>query len=430
MHPILRVLNGLVTLTMFALLGLVGAIYFAKVQFDQPGPLKATTVVAIPKGTGLTEIAALLEREGVISNRFVFTGSARYFRAGDKLKAGEFEIRKGASMRDVLDMLVRGKSILYKVTIPEGYTSSQIVEKLQEAEHLTGELTDIPEEGSLMPDTYKYSRGMARQELIERMQEEQRKFVANLWEKRAPDLPIKDMDEAITLASIVEKETGRADERARVAAVFVNRLRRGMRLQSDPTIIYGVTQGKGSLGRGILKSEISQETPYNTYMIDGLPPGPIANPGRASIEAVLNPAKTNDLFFVADGTGGHAFATSLSEHNSNVARWRQIERQMREEAKRKEEEAARLAAKAATDSAGGADQAASGTSAGSDIPGVSLAPGIPGVSLGGSLDIPNLDLSQAANPGSRTSQDDAGTSVNAPAQSDSGIPMPLRRPTP
>lgn len=429
-HPVLVVLNGVMTLMVVGLIVIGALVYFAKVQFDQPGPLTASTVVAIPKGEGVNAIAARLEREGVISDRRIFVASVIYFKAQDKLKAGEFEIRKGASMRDVLDMIVRGKSILYRVTIPEGLSSAQAVERLREAELLTGEITEIPPEGSLMPDTYKFSRGMSRQEMIERMQAEQRKFVANLWQTRAPDLPIKNMEEAITLASIVEKETSRADERGRVAAVFVNRLRRGMRLQSDPTIIYGVTKGKETLGRGILKSELTQATPYNTYMIDGLPPGPIANPGRASIEAVLNPAKTKDIFFVADGTGGHAFATTLAEHNSNVAKWRQIEREMRErqlaEAKRKEEEeAAKLAAQSAPS---GQDVTEKTAGSPDSIPGVSLTPGIPGVSLGGSLNIPHLDLSQAANPGAAAQEESTASSPAGTGEA-SNVPLPLRRPS-
>lgn len=432
-HPVLVMLNGLMTLLVVSLIILGAVLYFAKAQFDRPGPLTASTVVAIPQGDGVNAIATRLEREGIISDRRIFVASVIYFKAQNKLKAGEFEVRKGASMRDVLDMLVRGKSILYTVTIPEGLTSHEAVERLGEAELLTGDVAEIPPEGSLMPDTYKFSRGMSRQEMVERMQAEQRKFIANLWETRAPDLPVKNMEEAITLASIVEKETSRADERARVAGVFINRLRRGMRLQSDPTIIYGVTEGKGSLGRPILRSEIDRKTPYNTYQIDGLPPGPIANPSRASIQAVLNPAETDALFFVADGSGGHAFAKSLDEHNRNVARWREIEREMRErerelaEEKRMAEEAAKLAAQSASDGQGGAGDAASGTAG--ENSGASITTGVPGLSIGGSLDLPHLDLSQAANPAA--AEQDAPADAGAPpeAQSGSAVPLPLRKPS-
>ncbi|MFN3869155.1 MAG: endolytic transglycosylase MltG, partial [Hyphomicrobiaceae bacterium] len=249
------------------------------------------------------------------------------------LKAGEYEIRKAASMSAVHATLVEGKSILYKVTLPEGLTSAQIVERLMAEENLTGEIAEIPAEGSLLPDTYRFSRGMSRQELIERMQVEQRKFLAQMWEKRQPNLPVSTPEQALILASIVEKETGRADERHRVAGVFVNRLRKGMRLQSDPTIIYGIVGGKGSLGRPITRSDIDGKTAYNTYQISGLPPGPICNPGRPAIEATLDPAATNDLFFVADGSGGHAFSETLKEHNAAVANWRKVEKQAREEAR-------------------------------------------------------------------------------------------------
>ena len=329
-HPLLAVMNGLMTLLVVGLLGLGGLIYFAKIEFDSPGPLDHSTVVVIPKGEGVNAIAERLEREGVISDRRIFVASVMYFKAQNKLKAGEYELRKSASMRDVLDQLVRGKSILYKVSIPEGFTSQQVVDRLNAASFLEGEIAEIPAEGSLMPDTYKFSRGMTRTDMLERMGAEQRKFITNLWDSRAEGLPFETPQEAIILASIVEKETGRADERTRVAGVFINRLRKKMRLQSDPTVIYGLVGGKGTLGRGILREELQRETPYNTYVIAGLPPGPIANPGRAAIEAVLNPAVTKDLYFVANGTGGHAFAPTLAAHNRNVARWRDIEREMRE----------------------------------------------------------------------------------------------------
>jgi len=250
----------------------------------------------------------------------------------------------------VLDKLVEGRAVLYKVSVPEGLTSEQVVARLNGHKMLKGEITKFPEEGTLLPDTYKFARGMTRQDLIDRMKAEQQKFVVRLWEKRKPGLPVSTPQEAIILASIVEKETGRADERARIAGVFINRLNKGIPLQSDPTIIYGIVGGKGSLGRGILRSELQKKTPYNTYKIKGLTPTPIANPGRAAIEAVLNPAKTNDLFFVADGTGGHAFAPTLAKHNQNVAVWRKIERERRE---KEEAEAKAKALAEATAAAGG-----------------------------------------------------------------------------
>ncbi len=209
---------------------------------------------------------------------------------------------------------------------PKGLTSEQIVARLLESKSLTGQIKEIPREGSLLPETYKYTRGATRAQIIERMQHDQKTLLAEVWEHRSPDLPLKTPEELVTLASIVEKETGRPDERSRVAAVFVNRLKNKMRLQSDPTIIYGLTGGKGALGRPILKSEIEQPTPYNTYVINGLPPGPIANPGKASLEATANPARTKDLYFVADGTGHHVFSETYDQHQKNVAKLRAFER--------------------------------------------------------------------------------------------------------
>ncbi len=340
-HPIFVLMNAMMSLLVVALLALGGLLYFAKDQFDKQGPLGHSTVFVIPRGEGVNAIAERLERDGIIHDRRIFVASVIYFKVQERLKAGEYEILKNSSMRDVLDKLVEGRAVLHKVSIPEGLTSEQIVGRLNAHKMLKGEITEIPAEGSLLPDTYKFSRGMTRQDLIERMKAEQRKFIERLWEKRQPNLPVKTQREAIILASIVEKETGRADERSRVAGVFINRLRKGIPLQSDPTIIYGIVGGKGTLGRGILKSELVKKTPYNTYKIKGLTPTPIANPGRAAIEAVLNPAKTNDLYFVANGTGGHAFAPSLAKHNSNVAEWRKIERI------RREKEQAKAKAKAA-----------------------------------------------------------------------------------
>lgn len=357
-HPIFRLLNGFLTLLLLAMIAAGGLLYFAKYQFDRPGPLAAAKVIVIPKGEGVTAIAARLENEGIISDRRLFVASVMYFDAQDKLKAGEYEFPKQASMRQVLDALVQGRAILHRFTIPEGYTSRQVVDALMQHEALSGTVAEIPPEGSLLPDTYRFSRGTSRQEIIERMQAEQRSFMAKMWEKRADDLPFKTPQEAIVLASIVEKETGRADERPRIAAVFINRLKKNMRLQSDPTIIYGLTGGEGPLGRPLLRSEIDRETPYNTYQINGLPPTPIANPGRAAIEAVLRPAKTDELYFVADGTGGHAFARTLEEHNANVARWRQIER---ERNAREAQAKADSAANGGTD--GGTDGATEGTPA-------------------------------------------------------------------
>lgn len=331
-----RFVSGVMTTLLLALglLGGVGVLLYR--QFEQPGPLEVSRTIAIPKGDGRIEIAERLEREGIISSRWVFMLNhlmrSRFGaqKAGE-LKAGDYEFKKNASMSQVLDTLIEGRSILQKLTIPEGLTSQQIVERLKADENLTGEIAEIPDEGTLLPDTYRFSKGMSRQELIDRMRDEQQRVLATAWEKRQPDLPLASPADALILASIVERETGRADERERVAAVFVNRMRKKMRLQSDPTIIYGLVGGAGSLGRGITRAEIDQKTPYNTYQIDGLPPTPICNPGRPAIEATLNPAKTKDLYFVADGTGGHDFSESLKEHNAAVANWRKIEREAKKD---------------------------------------------------------------------------------------------------
>jgi UPF0755 protein len=218
--------------------------------------------------------------------------------------------------------------VQHAITIPEGLTSEQIVARLSDNDIFAGSVREIPREGTLLPETYKFPRGTTRDQVIQRMQQTQKRVLAEIWERRNPDVPIKSPDALVTLASIVEKETGKADERSRVAAVFVNRLRQKIKLQSDPTIIYGLVGGKGTLGRPIKRSEITQPSPYNTYVIEGLPPGPIANPGRASLEAAANPARTRDLFFVADGSGGHAFTETYDQHQKNVARLRTLEKQI------------------------------------------------------------------------------------------------------
>ena len=369
-HPVLAFMHSMMTLLFVGVIGLTALFYFVRSQFDQQGPLGYATVVVIPKGEGVSAISDRLEREGVISDRRIFVASALYFRAQDKLKAGEYAIKKNASIREVLDTLVEGKAILYSAAVPEGLTSMQIIERLVANPELTGRVPVIPSEGSLLPDTYRFARGTSRDELIARMQNEQQKFIEKIWSSRASGIPVKTKQEAIILASIVERETGRADERPRVAAVFTNRLKSNMRLESDPTIIYGLSGGKGTLGRGILRSEMEQMTPYNTYRIKGLPPTPIANPGRAAIEAVLRPAKTSDLFFVADGTGGHIFAEKFEDHQKNVAKWRVVEKEMRA---REEEEAQKQAAATGTTATSAAtSQPAAGGAATAVIPGVAI----------------------------------------------------------
>jgi len=345
-RPLFALMNAIFTALFVGMLGFVGAFYYAKMQFDSAGPLKHDTVVTIPRGEGVNAIASRLEREGIIQDRRIFMAAVLYFGAQAKLKAGDYAVESGATMRSVLDTLIEGDAILYKVTIPEGWTSLQTVERLRATPELTGEIAEIPPEGSLMPDTYRFARNTPRSDIIARMQTAQDEFLEKVWPTRDPDLPINTREEALILASIVEKETGLADERSKVAGVFINRLREGMRLASDPTIIYGLVGGKGSLGRPIYRSEIRKETPYNTYVIKGLPPTPIANPGRAAIEAVLRPAETDARYFVADGTGGHAFAETLAEHNRNVAEWRKIEKRIRAEQAAAEREAEQQAAEA------------------------------------------------------------------------------------
>jgi UPF0755 protein len=235
-------------------------------------------------------------------------------------------------MKDVVETILEGKVVQHQLTIPEGLTSEQIVARLLENDVLSGNIKDVPREGSLLPDSYHFNRGFTREQVLQRMRQAQDRLVREVWDRRNPDLPLKTPDQLVILASIIEKETGKPEERTRIAAVLANRLKQKMKLQSDPTIIYGLVFGKGALGHPLTKSEIAQPTPYNTYIIDGLPPGPIANPGRASIEAAANPARTKELYFVADGTGGHAFAENYEQHVKNVARLRAIEHELRGEA--------------------------------------------------------------------------------------------------
>src|SRR5215469_12470180 len=308
-HPLVVFFNRFITLLLFGLICLGGLFYLVRRQFDQPGPVGYPTVFVVPRGEGVSAIARRLEQDGIINDRWTFFIASRYFKVYDKIKAGEYNIKANASLRDVLDTLVEGKSILYSVSIPEGLTSYQTVERLKANQDLVGDILEIPAEGSLLPDTYRFAKGTSRQDLILRMQGEQKKFLEGLWAGRSRELANVRPEEVVNIAAIVEKEASRADERPRVAAVYWNRLKKGMPLQADPTIIYGASNGRGTLGRPILKSELQDvDNPYNTYKNKGLPPTPIANPGRAAIEAALNPAKTSDLSFVADGTGGHAFA--------------------------------------------------------------------------------------------------------------------------
>ncbi|MCO5730767.1 endolytic transglycosylase MltG [Rhizobium sp. SSA_523] len=321
-------LNFVMTMMVFACVAAVAGFYYVMQEYQSKGPLEVNTHFVVPSGAGLAQIAQSLERNGIVSDARIFryiTGS--YLDDGETLKAGEYEIKAGASMKEIATILESGKSILYSVSMPEGLTVQQMMTRLSDDPVLEGDLpNELPPEGSLRPDTYKFSRGTKRVEILSQMRVAQERLIDQIWERRDPDLPVKTKQEFVTLASIVEKETGKDDERAHVASVFINRLNKGMRLQSDPTIIYGIFGGQGKPSdRPIYQSDLEKQTPYNTYQVKGLPPTPIANPGRAALEAVANPWRTNDLYFVADGTGGHVFAATLDEHNANVRRWRKLE---------------------------------------------------------------------------------------------------------
>jgi len=295
--------------------------------YQGPGPAARTgeaTTVILRRGSSLPEIASALRRGGVIRSSAIFMTVAQATGAARDLKAGEYRFDSRASMARILDDIRQGRVLRRMITIPEGFTSQMAADVIARTPGLQGE-APVPPEGAILPDTYQYQLGDDRAAVLKRMMDARDDVLTALWAQRQAGLPIRSPEEAVTLASIVEKETGLADERPRIAAVFVNRLRAGMRLESDPTIIYGVSGGR-PLGRGIRLSELTAPTPYNTYLIDGLPPTPIANPGRAAIAAVLDPPKTNELFFVADGSGGHVFAATFEAHRKNVERWRAVER--------------------------------------------------------------------------------------------------------
>jgi UPF0755 protein len=331
--PLVVAGNAIITVLLIGMLGAGGVFFYGKQKIEAPGPLQDEKIVNIPARAGMNDIAEILQREGVIDdNRWAFIGSVFALKARADLKPGEYAFQKQASLREVIGTIVEGKVVQHPVTIPEGLTSEQIIERLSENEIFSGTVREIPREGTLLPETYKFPRGTSREQVIQRLQQAQKRVLAEIWERRASDVPVKTSDQLVTLASIIEKETGKADERSRVAAVFANRLKQKMKLQSDPTIIYGLVGGKGTLGRPIKRSEIMQASPYNTYVIEGLPPGPIANPGRASLEAAANPARTRDLFFVADGNGGHSFTETYEQHQKNVARLRTMEKQIQNDA--------------------------------------------------------------------------------------------------
>jgi UPF0755 protein len=306
----------------------IGTVRWAFQQIEAPGPLAASRVLVVPKGAGMGQIARDLETAGIIANEKLFRLYARYRKLDASLRAGEYKFEPDISMEAVLAKLAAGKTVQRFVTIPEGLTSREAAALVAAAEGMKG-IADAPPEGSILPETYTFTLDENRAALIGRMRDAMKETLTELWAKRAESLPVKTPEEALVLASIVEKETGLPEERQRVAAVFVNRLNRGIPLQSDPTVAYAITKGERDLGRALRFKDLEVKDPYNTYYVAGLPPGPICNPGREAIAAVLNPIESKELYFIADGTGGHAFAETLAEHNRNVAKWRKVQKEQR-----------------------------------------------------------------------------------------------------
>ncbi len=356
-----RFFNFLLTMAFVGAILFVGAIWYGKSEFEAKGPLAADETFVVPSGATFKSIIPGLVEKNIIKQQGplqVFVRGVKAAGKGSALKAGEFGFTAGMSMRDVMEQLTEGRAIEYSITFPEGWTSFKIMERVGLNEVLVGDIPPIPAEGALLPNTYSFQRGTSRADFVKLMEDAQKRVVQEIWESRAVNLPLKSPEELVILASIVEKETGVASERRHVASVFVNRLRKGMRLQTDPTVIYGLWGGRGKPKDrgGLRRSELDKQTPYNTYQINGLPPGPIANPGLESLKAAANPSVTEDLFFVADGTGGHAFAPTLKEHNANVKKWRAIE------AQRAKDAAAKAAEQAATEGQAADKPADSGTS--------------------------------------------------------------------
>jgi UPF0755 protein len=303
-----------------------GAWYVADHYLHAPGPLRQEVVVELPRGSGVAAIAARLTEAGAVEYPRLFEALTRLTGRDRGLKAGEYALQPGMSPLEILTLLQSGKVLQHPIAVPEGLTVHEVYALLAASDVLAGELPQPPAEGSLMPETYLVPRGEPRARMVERMRAAMGEALERAWAGRAADLPLRTPEEALVLASIIEKETAVPDEYPLVAAVFHNRLRRGMKLQTDPTVIYGLSQGTGPLGRELSRADLAAEHPYNTYLIDGLPPGPIANPGRGALAAAVAPAAVDYLYFVANGDGGHAFAATLDEHNRNVARWRELQR--------------------------------------------------------------------------------------------------------
>lgn len=319
-----RLVISLLSLAALAVVCVAAAYFFVTDRFDRSGPLLTVTEINLPRGRGAFQIADTLYQAGVLADPNVFAAGVWLEDASGTLQAGEYAFEPGVSPRDVMAKLISGAVIEHSLTVPEGLSSASVVALINAENALTGEIVDTPPEGSLLPETYQYRRGDTRASLVRRMQIEMQGVLALLWPERISGLPVATPEQATILASIVEKETALAMERPMVASVFINRLRRSMPLQSDPTVIFALTQGERDLGRPLSRADLRTDSPYNTYRNKGLPPAPIANPGRESLAAVLSPVISDSLYFVADGKGGHAFAKTLAEHNRNVARWRRI----------------------------------------------------------------------------------------------------------
>ena len=333
-HPIVRGIKRLFALVVVVALLAVGGAGYGWHLFVKDGPLPAAKQLVIPKGASIDQIADTLAKAGVIESRFIFVNWVRVLRTQGRLRSGEYRFPKGASAQSAMNILISGRQIQHRFTIPEGLTTHQVLERIRKVEKLEGELTEAAGEGELLPDTYFFTLGETRNAVVQRMKRAMQDTLDAVWVQRADaEGPIKDKRALLILASIVEKETGEGAERAMVAGVFINRLKKNMRLETDPTVIYGITEGKGALGRRLLRSDLEKAHPYNTYKIQGLPPGPIANPGKAALLAVVKPAQHNYIYFVADGTGGHVFAETLDQHNRNVAKWRKIRREREREEK-------------------------------------------------------------------------------------------------
>jgi UPF0755 protein len=322
-----RLLSTLYTLIAVTVIAAAGVAYYLFASFTGPGPLTEDRTLVIPKGSGVAQIGGLLQSEGVIENVDIFRLGVRLFSEGKPLLAGEYVFPKGVSPSGAMGIMIAGKSIMHRLTIPEGLTVREVLELVSAEPLLDGPLPpERPAEGTLLPETYQYLRGESRAAIVDRMRADMASALAKEWARRDPKLPLTTPEEAVALASIVEKETSQGTERARVAGVFYNRLKKGMALQSDPTVIFAITLGKLKLNRGLTYDDLKIDSPYNTYLVKGLPPGPIANPGLAALQAVLRPMAHKELYFVADGSGGHAFAETLEQHNKNVAAWRKVQK--------------------------------------------------------------------------------------------------------